>query len=122
MNKFEIDFFELAILAEACIPPTPIARACFFENLSEKYYSQMTNDERNRLFEWLSPKLDLNNEDCQHFYARYNSKNQYRVKMTYNGETKELDAYLFDGEYHISKNQFIDEKYIDSVTPLFRQN
>ena len=121
MSKFEIDFFELAFLAEACIPPVPIARASFFADLSDKYYSQMTQDERNRLFEWISPKLDLTDEDCQHFYARFNEKNQYKVKTTYNGETKEQNAYLFNGEYHVSKNQFIDEKYIDSVTPLFRQ-
>ena len=30
MSTFEIDFFELAILAEACIPPRPIARAMFW--------------------------------------------------------------------------------------------
>lgn len=29
MAKITIDFFELAFLAESCIPPRPIARASF---------------------------------------------------------------------------------------------
>ena len=45
MSEFKIDFFELAFLAEACIPPVPIARAMFFADLSDKYYHQMTQEE-----------------------------------------------------------------------------
>lgn len=118
MSEFKIDFFELAFLAEACIPPVPIARAMFFADLSDKHYSQMTQEERNRLFEWLVPKLDLSNEDCQHFYARFNRHNQYKVKHTYNGRTDETYAYKFNDKYHVSRNRSINEDYIDCVFPL----
>ena len=118
MSTFQIDFFELAFLAEACIPPVPIARASFFADLSDKYYALMTQEERNRLFEWLSPRLDLTNEDCQHFFARFNMFNQYRVRHTYNGRTDETIAYKFNGKYHVSKNKSINEDYIDCVFPL----
>jgi len=33
MNKFEIEFDELCFLTEACIPPVPIARAMFWEDM-----------------------------------------------------------------------------------------
>ena len=122
MSTFKIDFCELAILSENCIPPTSIARHCFFEKISNEYYAQMSKNERERFFEMIRPKLDLKNKDCQHFYARFNSKNQYRIKTTYNGDTKEQDVYLFDGEYHISKYMSINENYIDSVTPLFSKD
>jgi len=118
MSKFKIDFFEFAFLAEACIPPVPIARAIFFADLSDKYYALMTQEERNKLFEWLSPKLDLTNEDCKHFFARFNMFNQYRVKHTYNGQTNETFAYKFNEKYHVSKSQSINEDYIDCVVSL----
>ena len=44
MSDFTIDFFELAFFAEACIPPSPIARAMFWQNLTKRYWSQMTED------------------------------------------------------------------------------
>ena len=121
MSTFKIDFFELAFLAEACIPPVPIARASFFADLSDKYYAIMTQEERNKLFEWLSPKLDLTNEDCQHFFARFNMLNQYRVKHTYNGQTNETIAYRFNDKYHVSRSKSINEDYIDCVFSLHGQ-
>ena len=118
MSEFKIDFSELAFLAEACIPPVPIARAMFFADLSDKYYNQMSQEERNKLFEWLTPKLDLSNEDCQHLYARFNIHNQYKVKHTYNGRTDETYAYKFNDKYHVSRSQSINEDYIDCVFSL----
>jgi len=123
MSEFKIDFFELAFLAEACIPPVPIARAVFFADLSEKYYSQMSQEERNKLFEWLTPKLDLSNEDCQHFFARFNIHNQYKVYLKPNhihsikfGDF--IVAYKYNDKYHTSKNQSINDDYIDCVISL----
>ena len=118
MSEFKIDFFELAFLAEACIPPVPIARAMFFADLSDKYYSQMTQEERNKLFEWLTPKLDLSDEDCQHFFARFNIHNQFKVKHTFQGQTNETYAYKFNDRYHVSRHRSINEDYIVSVIPL----
>jgi hypothetical protein len=53
MSNFTIDFFELAFLVEACIPPRPIARSMFFDDVSDIHYHKMTKEERQRLFDWI---------------------------------------------------------------------
>ena len=123
MSEFKIDFFELAFLAEACIPPVPIARASFFNNLSDIYYAQMSQDERNRLFEWILPKLDLSNEDSIHFVKRFEIWNQYKVyfKPNHIHSYRKGDfilAYKYNDKYHTSRNQWIEEKYIESVSSI----
>jgi len=43
MESFQIDFFELAFLAEACIPPRPIARMMFWQHLTDYYITRTTS-------------------------------------------------------------------------------
>lgn len=116
-NKFEIDFFELCFLAEACIPPVPIARAMFFEKLSEEFYHKMTDNQRNKIFEWIKPKLDLSNEDCKHFYDRFNPDNQYILEIdNFDSSGKiMINCYLFNDKYHISRNRSVIGKYIAKI-------
>ena len=38
----DIDFFEFSFLVESCIPPSPIARAYFWQNVIDKYYYVLT--------------------------------------------------------------------------------
>ena len=118
MSEFKIDFFELCFLAEACIPPRPIARAMFWDKLINQYYFQLSEDESDRLFEWMrkSSCFDLKNEDCKWFYDRFNPDNQYRVKTLYDGKDDVKDCFLHDGKYYLNKTQSIYEKYIVSVT------
>lgn len=116
MSNFTIDFFELAFLVEACIPPKPIARSMFFDDVSDKHYHKMTKEERQRLFEWISPKLDLENENCRYFYARFNPENQYLLSCFYHGKTEEIESFRFDDKYHTSKNTFINPEYIKSAS------
>ena len=54
MSKFSIDFFELSFLAEACIPQRPIARSMFWNNLTDVYWEQMSEQERASLFAWMN--------------------------------------------------------------------
>lgn len=121
MAKIEIDFFELAFLAEVCIPPVPIARNAFWNRLINDIYHQLSDDERERLFEWItkSYSFNLENEDCVWFYARYNPKNQFNVQCFHNGEAGVHKAFLKDGKYHTSINRFISPDYIKSVTRVF---
>lgn len=119
MTKFEIDFFELIFLAEACIPPRPIARSVFWSALCDKHYQRMSHDERARAFDWIKPKLDLDNKDCRLFYARFNPKNQFRIKATFEFKQEEFDTFKFNDEYHISETIHIDFDCIDSIRPLF---
>ena len=88
MSTFNIDFFELSFLAEACIPPRPIARGMFWQDLTRKYWEQMTEGERAHLFEWLNrnpwyPESLEKEEDTQVFHARFDPENQYMVKTKY---------------------------------------
>ena len=52
--EFTIDFFELAFLAEVCIPPVPIARHKFWIDLIDKHYQNMEDKDRTHLFEWIT--------------------------------------------------------------------
>lgn len=117
MSTFTIDFFELSFLAEAYIPPVPIARSMFWDELCDKHYHKMTPDERKHLFGWIqeSPKFDLYNEDCQYFYARFNPANQYRVRCFYDGEAQEVDCFRFNDRYHTRKNTSINEEYVTNI-------
>lgn len=114
MSNFTVDFFELMFLAEVCIPPRPIARSMFWDDLSDKHYHAMSPDERKRAFDWLANKYDFNldNADCSHFFARYNPENQYKLQLT---DESEVSCYLFNGRYHISKNKTVSEGYIKEV-------
>ncbi len=110
MSKFTIDFFELAFLAESCIPPQPIARTTFWYDLIDKHYHSMLPSERKHLFEWITsvPSFSKENEDCQLFYARFNPDNQYLVYT----HVAILDCFRFNDRYHTSRNSSIVESYI----------
>lgn len=72
-NRFKIDFFELAFLAEACIPPVPIARQTFWDRLIDEIYDQLNQNQRDRLFEWITKneRFDLKNKDCERFCYKF---------------------------------------------------
>jgi len=123
MSKFEIDFFELAFLAEACIPPCPIARAMFWHHLTDKYWDQMTKDERDRLFEWINKNPNYvskigSNEDVDTFHSRFDPDNQYKVHTELYGESSVHDAFMMDNRYYINRNTSINEDYITKVEKL----
>lgn len=119
-KKFKIDFFEFSFLVEACIPPRPIARSMFWSDVSEVYYHQMTQDERFRLFTWIqkNPCFTLDNEDCNHFYNRFNPDNQFKIYIDFNGLKSEADVYMHDGRYHKSKSTSVVEEYIYKIESI----
>ena len=124
MSTFTIDFFELAFLAEACIPPRPIARTYFWHNLTDRYWEQMTEGERIHLFEWLQKNIWYEEslakeEDTQVFHARFNPDNQYIVKTSYKEGRRKIKgeprAYKFGDRYWIGLNTYIPEENIVKV-------
>lgn len=121
MSTFTIDFFELSFLAEACIPPRPIARAMFWQSLTDKYWEQMTEGQRIHLFEWLQKSWvyeeSLEKEvDTQVFHARFDPHNQYMVKTNYHAPLEESHRTFKRGDrYYISSSKWISEEYIVSV-------
>lgn len=118
MSNFTIDFFELSFLAEACIPPQPIARTSFWHNLTDVYWHQLSENERSRLFEWLNrnwiykQSLEDKNEDVLVFHARFNPENQYMVKTKFKGKEEEHRAFKLNDIYYIGRNKFIANEYI----------
>ena len=119
----DIDFFEFSFLVEACIPPRPIARTMFWQDVIDKYYHRLSKNERDRLFDWISRSdsfiynLD-SNENCQLFNARFDKNNQFLVHTFFDGEEKIIEAFLLDGKYHTSKTTSINEEYITKIEKL----
>lgn len=123
MNEFKIDFFELAFLAEACIPPRPIARTMFWQHLTDVYWDQMTEDQRAHIFEWLNKNENYKrsletNEETKVFHARFDPDNQYMVYAS-NIETP-FRTYLLHGRYYTSRNTSIVEEAITKIESFDR--
>jgi hypothetical protein len=123
MATFEIDFFELAFLAEACIPPKPIARTMFWQHLTDVYWEQMSEDQREHLFEWLNKndyyKQSLEKEEeTQIFHARFDPDNQYTVHTTINGKDAVNRAFKYNDFYLVKSNSWITPEHIIKVEKL----
>ena len=125
-RKFKIDFYEFSFLVEACIPPRPIARAMFWDDVCDVYYHQMNKDERERLFEWIprDSNFNLRNNNCARFYARFNPKRQYLVTteifkgIEHEGKKEEHETYKFYDKYYTSKNKYINEENIIKIKQM----
>lgn len=123
MSEFKIDFFELAFLAEACIPPRPIARTMFWQHLTDVYWEQMTEGEREHLFEWLNRddkyKRSLESEEeTKIFHARFDPDNQYLVHSTFNGEDWVNNTFKFKDLYYTKRNTWVSPEFITKIEKL----
>lgn len=123
MSEFKIDFFEIAFLAEACIPPRPIARAMFWQKLSSVYWKEMTEHERERLFEWLNrndyyKKSLEEQDDTKIFHSRFNPDNQYVVTTNFNDNLEEHQAFKMNETYYVNPTTSIQQKYITKIEKL----
>lgn len=119
-DGFVIDFFELMFLAESVIPERPIARSMCFDDFSERHYYKMNDNQRLQFFNHVQKchGFTLENEQCRHFFARFNPKNQYLVSCFHNGKAETIQCYMFDEEYRTSKNRFVNRDYIKSVVRM----
>ena len=117
----DIDFIEFAFLVEACSGRQPIARSMFFQRVIDKYYYVLTQNERDRLFEWINRSysfesgLETKDENCLLFNARFDKNNQFIVSTFFNGEEKIYEAFKFEDKYYTKKDTFIAEEYITKV-------
>jgi hypothetical protein len=127
MNKdaqFSISEEELMILSSCTIPPTPIARAVFWRNMIEKYYHEMTKDERRKIHEWLNRNwiyeegLEKKNEDVLWFEKRYDPENQYLVHTLYKGKEESHECFKNGDRYWTSTTRFIAPEYITKVEKI----
>ncbi len=117
MSTHTIDFFELAFLAEACIPPRPIARMMFWQNLTNVYWNNMTEGERAHIFDWLNknpwyPESLEKEDETKIFHARFDPDNQYMVKTLYEGKEEEHRAFRLNDRFYTGRTKFIADEYI----------
>lgn len=127
IEHFKIDFFELMFLAEACIPPVPIARGYFWDSLTDKHYSQMSKGQRKKAFEWLSRRINDHSgwkdsmgsiNSIQMFLNRFDPNNQYRIYTKFDGKEEWYDTFLHKGKYHTTRNTHIAEQWITKVEKI----
>jgi hypothetical protein len=119
-NRFNIDFFEFTFLVEACIPPTPIARSAFWQDVINKYYNILTPNEQIQLFDWIqkNPKFDLKNKDCKLFYDRFNPDNQYIVTTKYLNKIETHYCFKCEDRYYKQKNTSVLNDYITDIVKI----
>lgn len=115
---FNINFFELSFLVEACIPPRPIARTMFFHKVIDTYYHQFSKEQRKALYEWIENSLDLSEEDCVIFDCRYNPNNQYLVTSFYDGKEEQYETFKRNEIYYTSRQSYISPEYIIKVEKI----
>lgn len=94
--------------------------AMAFDLLIEEHYHKLSAKERKDLYEQVIklPFFNLNKECCQLFSARYNPKNQFRVRVHFKGASKIFECFKFGGMYHTGKQLVINKNYIKEVVSL----
>ena len=134
MSKFQIDYFELMFLADACMPPAPIAKACFWDKMIDEYYHQLSWYERRHLHQYFQRNMHYKNNlirnDIRHFDARYDPENQYIVKYYPSEEHKKSNSgilkvqqcYLWNHDYHTHINRWVRPEMIISVDKMDLSN
>lgn len=124
MSEYKIDFFELGFLAATCIPPAPIARACFWDKMIDVFYHEMSIDERRRMYEWMNRNTTysirlVENEEVQMFDARYNPDNQYAITMRLdNGAEVIYECFKYKDEYRLTTTSTAIPERIISVKKI----
>lgn len=120
-NRFDIDFFEFSFLVEACIPKRPIARTMFFERVIDEYFYILTDNERQRLHEWIGKnhsfkyELEKGEELCVAFDKRFDMNNNYNVTTKFEGKIQTDLCYLLNGKYYTKTDTYANEKYITKI-------
>lgn len=120
----DIDFFEFSFLVEACAGSRPIARTMFFQRVIDEYYYVLTQNERDRLYEWINRSssfqydLEKGEESCLLFNARFNKDNQYKVHTLFKGVEDTYEAFLYEGRYYTARNTSIQDEYITKIEKL----
>lgn len=119
-KQFQIDFFELLFLSESVILNQPIARSQCFDDFSEVHYHKMSTDQRESFFNFVQkhPNFSLENEQCRHFFARFNPKNQYLVGCFHKGIATKHILYFYNDKYHSSIQAFASPEYIKSIVRI----
>lgn len=127
-DEFIIDFHEFCFLVEACIPPRPIARSYFWLSVIDRYYHQLSVEQRNHLYDWIKRNptyqhsMESGNSDCILFDNRFNPDNQYKVTTSYDGNVMVHYCFKQNESYYTSSNTWILDLYITNVEKLTKKD
>ena len=129
-KQFEIDFFELCVLTEACWSVGTILRATFLEVLINEHHVKMTKQQRLSFWHFLErysknsySDSQMNNETRLKVLARFMPEMQYTVITVYEGVKNTYQAYLFADKYWINASTFIGKEHIlsyENTNPNFK--
>lgn len=111
-------------LAESVIPPAPIGRTMCFNDFSEVHYNKMNDDQRLQFFNHVTKceGFSLEKEDCEHFYARFDPKNQYKVYSKYRSKEYIHNCYFYRDSYRVNRNSSIIDFYITKIIRIHDSN
>lgn len=120
-NRFEIDFFELLLLAEYCFPPTTIARASFIESFLNDHYLNMTSKNKLQVWERFN-RLDMFKETSNDrlsagFKAKFDPNKQYRFIL----EEEKKEAYV-NASYEEFSRYYITEVGSSKISSILTQS
>ena len=117
---FKIDFFELMFLAEACIPPVPIARGVFWKDLIDVYYTQLSDNNRKQMFKHItnSTRFNIEEKECELFYNRYNPDNQYVIDYTHKKKRNSVKCFKHNDMYMTSSHVSVNKDFITKITKI----
>lgn len=86
MKKFNIDFFSLSFLIEACLPPNDDkVKQKFFKKAISKYSLEMSNNQKQQLLTWLrlNDNFDvIQNKSCADLELRYSMMSPKEPKFS----------------------------------------
>ena len=119
-KQFSIDFFALMFLSDSVIGSQTIAKSQCFDDFSEIHYHKMNDQQREQFFDYVkkNPNFSLENEQCRHFFARFNPKNQYLVGCFHKGIATKHNLYFYNDKYHSSMQAFASPEYIKSIVRI----
>lgn len=134
--QVNIDRFDLLNWMNGCAIGSHL-RQGIWQRAVDEFYDKLTPDERTTVYtyakrdftEIFEPKLlpdgssyqHFGHEDFYHFLACYNPANRYlvRIKRRVDGKTVDetIEAYKWNGEYHVGFSRFCAPEYIKEVKP-----
>lgn len=119
--KLTLDKFRLMWLLEGAVGKSHL-RWDIYDMFVNDVFPQLSEDEREFIYAYTRRDLSWHFEgkyvdETPHEYfkqmlARYNPANQYKVTVQNDEETKTVDAYLWNGRYHVGWMNYCAPEYI----------
>lgn len=89
-------------------------------SFAENAWHRLRPKERVEAFEIIRDTsfVKKHSKDYRLLKARFNPKNQYRVKTFYMGKENVYECFMFEGKFHTGAQLFLNENYITEVVQI----